>query len=54
MKYMKKNTNKIKRNICLLFWQFENKIFEITYSAIVNNKESINTRYKNEINKFKY
>ena len=33
-------------------WQFENKIFEITYSAILNNKESINTR-KNEINKIK-
>ena len=34
-------------------WQFENKIFEITYSTILNNKESINTRKKNEINKIK-
>ena len=40
-----------KRNTWLHFWQFENKFFEITYSMILNNKESINTRYKNKINK---
>ena len=41
-------------NTCLNFRQFENTIFEITYSAILNKKESINTRCKNEINKILY
>ena len=45
------NNWSIKRNTCLHFWQFENKIFEITYSTILNNQESIITRYQNEIYK---
>lgn len=30
------------------FEQFENKIFQITYSTVLNNMESINTTYMNK------
>ena len=39
------NNLSIKRNKCLHFGQFKN-IFEISYSAILNNKESINMKYQ--------
>ena len=45
------NNWSIKRNTWLHFWQFENKIFEITYNTILKNKKCINTKYKNKINK---
>ena len=41
----------MKRNTWLDFWQFKNKIFEITYNTILKNKKCINTKYKNKINK---
>ena len=41
------NSQSIERNLCLHIRQFYNKIFKITYGAILNNTESIITRYKN-------
>ena len=48
------NNWSIKRNTWLHFWQFENKIFEITYNTILKNKKCINTKYKNKINKIQW
>lgn len=39
----------LQKKRCLYFWQFENKIFAITNSEILNKKESINTTNKNKI-----
>ena len=39
----------LQKKRCLYFWQFENKIFDITNSEILNKKESINTTKKNKI-----
>ena len=45
------NNKSTKINTWLHFWQFENNFFENTYSPILNNKESIDARYKNDNNK---